>query len=280
MTDYTRHKMATTSVTVSASVFVPTDLLGKRLSTISGFIDQEECDKLIKRGDERGWQKSSVSGGGHGRKGCENPVTNSFSVLADQTVADDFWSKLKKIVPDNASFLGNNTYFDSTTKGTEWTKYGIYPHLRLYKYDKNDVFPEHDDYKIRKKIVDEDGTQTIYMSFLTLLVYLNDDFSGGQTCYWPDRKGVHCRFKSGDDKASGKKEPQIRIKPISGMAVIQDQNIMHEALAPGNGTKYILRTDILYKRVIKPNPKLPPPGKRTEGSYEKVFEASCKNYAL
>ena len=31
-------------------------------------------------------------------------------------------------------------------------------------------------------------------TFITLLVYLNDDFNDGTTNYWTNHEGIHCRF--------------------------------------------------------------------------------------
>ena len=31
-------------------------------------------------------------------------------------------------------------------------------------------------------------------TFITLLIYLNDDFEGGTTNYWAFHEGIHCRF--------------------------------------------------------------------------------------
>ena len=62
---------------------------------------------------------------------------------------------------------------------------------------------------------------------MSLLVYLNDDFENGETGYWPNHSGIHCRFLRDVEKQHSKKDHQILIKPKLGMCVVQDQNILH-----------------------------------------------------
>ena len=90
--------------------------------------------------------------------------------------------KVKSSLPDNLTFLGKNVYFNSITKGAEWTPSFVYDKIRVYKYDVGDCFPEHIDYKVKRTVFRE-GKEFIQQSFLTLLVYLNDDFEGGNTGY-------------------------------------------------------------------------------------------------
>lgn len=80
-----------------------------------------------------------------------------------------------------------------------------------------------------------DGKNTFYgnESVLTLLIYLNDDFDGGETVF------------------VDKQERELdRIVPQSGKAVLLSQNLLHKALPPQRGTKLILRSDIMI-RVIR-----------------------------
>jgi len=67
------------------------------------------------------------------------------------------------------------------------------------------------------------------------LVYLNDDFEDGETGYWPNHNGIHCRFLREVEKQHSKKDHQVLITPKQGKCVIQDQNILHEGLAVSKG---------------------------------------------
>ena len=65
----------------------------------------------------------------------------------------------------------------------------------------------------------------------TFLVYLSDVVKGGET-----------RFFDGDRNVT------YTIRPEVGKALIFEHPIRHEGLAAESGTKYILRTDVLYGR--------------------------------
>lgn len=122
-----------------------------------------------------------------------------------------------------------------------------------------------------------DGKEYVQQSFLSLLVYLNEDFDGGETGYWPDHNGIHCRFLRAEEKQGRKKDHQVVITPKTGTMVIQDQNILHEGLPTTKGTKYILRSDIIHEReVIR---KKGVTSNVKDENWERLFETSCKNYA-
>jgi len=254
------------------------DLCEKRICTISNILTNENCLKLIKLCETKGWNKSSVSGGGHGRTGREDPRTNSFCVLIDDDLAIILWNKVKNYLEPNLTYLGPNVYFNGTTQGSEWKPSFIYNKMRIYKYNPGEAFPEHIDYKV-KRTIRKNGEEYVQQSFLSLLIYLNDDFEGGQTGYWPDHNGIHCRFLRDVEKQCTKKDHQVLISPQTGKCVIQDQNILHEGLPTTKGVKYLLRTDIIHERKIIRNEKITSVEKDFVGEWERLFETSCKNYA-
>tara|TARA_E500000178_G_scaffold347661_1_gene401316 strand:- start:387 stop:1160 length:774 start_codon:yes stop_codon:yes gene_type:complete len=244
--------------------------------SISNLLTIEECNKIIQKCNDKGWNKSSPSGGGHGRTGTEDPRTNSFCVFFDDNLADKLWMKIKPNLKEDLSYLGENVYFHSIDKGKEWKPSFVFNKMRVYKYNPGEAFPEHIDYKVKRNIIKNEKGY-IQQSFLTLLIYLNDDFDGGETGYWPDHNGIHCRFLRNVEKQSCVKDHQVLIQPTTGLAVVQDQNILHEGLPTTKGIKYLLRTDIIHEREVKENQKVKIEFK--ESDWERLFETSCKNYA-
>ena len=53
-------------------------LYGDSIFCIDNFFDLSS--EIIERAEKKGWNKSSPSGGGHGRTGKEDPRTNKFCV--------------------------------------------------------------------------------------------------------------------------------------------------------------------------------------------------------
>lgn len=117
------------------------------------------------------------------------------------------------------------------------------------------------------------------MTFLTLLVYLNQEFEGGRTRFWlgfgETGSESHCRFKRDDDSIS----PDIAISPSTGDSLIQDHVVQHDGEPPAKGTKFILRTDILHERPVAANIVSEKFKKgQVFGDWTRHFEPSCLNY--
>lgn len=95
---------------------------------------------------------------------------------------------------------------------------GLDPHLRVYRYDVGQRFKAH-----------KDGAVTVndQTSQLSFLVYLNDDFEGGQT-----------RF--------GRRETSFLFEPDIGAGLLFPHGSWHEGMEVTRGRKYVLRTDVLY----------------------------------
>jgi len=125
----------------------------------------------------------------------------------------------------------------------------------------------------RRTVIQENGTQVRQHSFLTLLIYLNDDYEGGETLFYSNDD--HCRYQRGNDG----KTPRFTIKPNAGQALINIHNIVHEGSQVTHGVKYVLRTDVLFEKQLEVNPKVKQTGQKPGVSeWEKLYEPSCKNY--
>ena len=59
-----------------------------------------------------------------------------------------------------------------------------------------------------------------------MLIYLNDDYEGGNTKFLFDN--------------------EISIIPTIGLICLMDQNILHEVPKLINGVKYVIRTELMY----------------------------------
>jgi hypothetical protein len=81
--------------------------------------------------------------------------------------------------------------------------------------------------------------QSVIKSYLTFLIYLNDDFDGGET-----------RFYLPQGVARG-------VVPRAGSATVFPQgntaSLIHEGSQVTRGTKYVIRTDVLYRPVLVSN---------------------------
>jgi len=254
-------------------------LFDEKIGIIHNFLSVKECKDIIQRAENDGFKKSVPGGGGHGRTGKEEARDNKYTVITDQTLADCYWERVKELVPKDLSFIESSPYFGSAG-GIEWKACGLVDRFRVYKYEVNEHYPEHMDGCYKRTVVNSDGETYQQQSFLTLLMYLNDGFQGGETRFWTNKQ--HCRFlREVEDKI-----PTVIVEPKRGSALVNIHSVLHEGCPVISGTKYVVRTDILYTRSLPQHPKLAkfnpwPNGKKQQGSvseWEKIFEPSCKMY--
>lgn len=221
-------------------------------------------------------------GGGHGRTHREDARNNEYTVITDTAWANRLFQRVAPFLPPTMEWMPENAYFAKGIGGSEWSIAGCVDRLRFYKYGKDEEYPEHMDGSYSRTVtIHNEPSQTFKQhSFLTLLIYLNDDFQGGETKFFPDKQ--HCRFlRDIEDK-----QAVHTIQPKQGMALINIHNILHEGSRVQSGTKYVLRTDILFQRPMEPHAKLEKfapksnhsKGEMTVTEWEKHFEPSCKMY--
>ena len=63
------------------------------------------------------------------------------------------------------------------------------------------------------------------------MVYLNDDYTGGETKFY-----------------HGRGAPRLSVRPEQGMALVFVHRQLHEGAAVITRRKYVLRTDVMYVR--------------------------------
>jgi prolyl 4-hydroxylase len=96
------------------------------------------------------------------------------------------------------------------------TAIGLNELFRFYKYQPGQRFKKH---------IDQSYIRNAYeASYYTFMIYLNDDYEGGTTTF----------------------QRQI-IKPQQGSALVFLHSLEHEGSEVTRGTKYVLRTDIMYR---------------------------------
>ncbi len=103
---------------------------------------------------------------------------------------------------------------------------GLNERFRYYRYEPGQQFDWHRD----GAFVRSDDEQ----SLLTLMFYLNDDCEGGTT-----------DFQFVSDK-------EIHVVPQTGMALVFSHPFYHRGAPVVAGKKYVLRTDIMFRRVMSP----------------------------
>ena len=251
-----------------------------RIHSVKKVFTDKECEKLIENAESVGFNPSPLSGGGHGQTPRTGARTSQFNVSDNNELANKIWNRIKGYVPENLRDIKEVPYMNSVTKGDEFTPIGVNEHMRIYKYDPGQFILKHDDYRMSRYRYDKDNDKYYeQMSFLTVLIYLNDNFQDGKTLFWTKYATTgttgHCRFIRDIEFT----ESDLQIEPELGKVVIHDHMVQHEGESPKKSTKYILRTDILHEKEVTLNKA---DGKIKKGAifseWHKHFEPSCFNY--
>lgn len=160
--------------------------------TIPNFITNEECDNFIKLIKNKVAHNFTDSGRFINKKWIDN------------TLATIFFDKLKEVTNESKYIRSNNIIMSGT-------------------YNSNDSFGIHTDTGLYYNL------ETKTKSKWTLLIYLNDDFVGGETIFYDtDTWEEYCR-----------------IKPEKGKALIFDINLWHSGDKIISGMKSWIGCEII-----------------------------------
>lgn len=170
--------------------------------TIDHFLTDEECDALIAKSESIGFEEAKVNMDG-GQRMMKMIRDNERVMYVDQVHAFQLWEKLKPYIRPVIA----NSY-----------AIGLNEMLRFYKYSPGQRFKMHRDGSYIRNESE--------FSYYTFMVYLNDDYEGGQT-----------KFESGES-----------VTPRKGTALIFEHSLRHEGARLAKGCKYVLRSDVMYKR--------------------------------
>jgi len=178
--------------------------MGRFKLEVENFFTSEECKGFIDFSEKEGYSESLI----RSKEGevMNKEIRDNDRVIWDRPeVASQLWELVKDLVPqdvDGFKPVGLNTRF------------------RFYRYKDGQQFKPHIDgpYKI-----DEDNKSKI-----TMLIYLNDGFVGGNTTLVLEGQ---------------------EIEPKEGKLFLFEHKIMHCGRPVTEGTKYVLRTDVMYTKI-------------------------------
>lgn len=178
--------------------------------TVDGVLSPAACERYVER-----WQAGRPHVAPIIRKdgeGIDEAVRNNERIMWDDAAEAE---ALLEALRERLEATGQ--HLPAAFRGGALV--GANPRLRLYRYQPGQRHGAHWDSEVEL----EGGA---VRSRLTLVVYLNDDFTGGQT-----------RFPELDATVSAK----------PGRALLFQHRLLHEACVVERGSKYVLRTDVLYR---------------------------------
>lgn len=173
--------------------------ISDEIFTVSEFLSSAECDSRIASSEARGFADAPIETS-FGPAMMKDVRNNSRVMIDDPSLAQLVWARARLYVPN--SLAGHLAI-------------GVNERFRFYRYDPGQTFRWHRDGYFQRP----NGER----SRLTLMVYLNDNFEGGET-----------RF-----------EGRV-IRPKKGMALFFAHHLSHEGAEVKRGRKYVMRTDVMY----------------------------------
>lgn len=180
--------------------------------TINNFFDHETCNSLIDLTESTGYTPAPVSIDGNAGifEMMPDYRNNTRVIVDDPKLSNELFEKVKQYLPQ--TFRG-------------WGLEGINERFRFYKYEPGQEFKIHMDGHYQRNIDSK--------SCLTLLIYLSDDCTGGETSFYTEE----------EDKF-------FTVTPEKGSLLLFQHRVLHAGEPVVSGTKYVLRTDVMYKRPV------------------------------
>lgn len=176
--------------------------------TIHEFLKPTECQQYVQLAEDIGFEDALVTSP-TGAIRVSQLRNNQRVMFKSDPMAEVIWERLVDFVP--TGFEGR-------------TAIGVNEMFRFYRYDSGQQFDWHQDHAYER----DNGE----LSCLTLLVYLNEGFVGGETSF--------------DDSCSLDSFEPFEVTPAIGMALLFDHPTHHKGEPVQQGRKYVLRTDVMY----------------------------------
>lgn len=174
--------------------------LHPQIFLIENYLSDSECDHYIELTQDKVFEEAKINMGGRQMmsKGVRN---NDRLMIFDNDLAKNLFEKAAEFLPqthEDYNVLDFNEMF------------------RIYKYSSGQRFKMHRDGSYIRNENEK--------SFYTFLIYLNDDFEGGETEF----------------------ENLFTVAPKKGSALVFYHPLRHEGKTLISGLKYVLRTDVMY----------------------------------
>lgn len=171
-------------------------------------LSPEECGEEITRATGLGFMSQSFRP--EDRIEIRNRAANN-----DPTIAGRLWSKLSERVPPLAELYRDGLRPEPEVAGLGGlVPSGLNENLRYLRYAGGERFAPH---------VDVSHSRGGLRSFLTFILYLNDDFVGGETDFFG-----------------------YAVTPRTGAAIVFPHELRHEGRPVFAGVKYVLRTEVMF----------------------------------
>ncbi|XP_033734272.1 uncharacterized protein LOC117323265 isoform X2 [Pecten maximus] len=201
-------------------------------------LTESECTYIINEGEKIGFGAI---------RGAQDNYRSAQRISIDsQSLADLLWTRIQGYLEEleiSSDPHSHHIHGIPCVVEGKWVPVGLNKLFRLCRYHPGGHFAPHFD-----GFFEEDSK---HRSMKTLMVYLNGDFTGGSTNFVDESQTLH--MDETGKYCAEEENILCKIQPEAGMAIIFNHHRLHEGQKLGDNKKYILRTDIMYKKVSEDN---------------------------
>ncbi len=169
---------------------------------------------MVQATENKGYEAALLNDGGKQILNTDRRKS-SCCIVDSPDQAAEIWGRVKDYVPR----VWNH-------RGALWAVVGLNERLRYLRYNPEDYFAPHFDCCYAR----ENGER----SFITLMLYLNEGFDGGDTTFI--------------DVDTNDTDTAIGITPRTGSVLVFQHDIYHSGAKVTAGLKYAMRTDVMFQR--------------------------------
>lgn len=196
---------------------------------LSAVLSKRECLMLRDRAEALGFRPD------HPTSLPKPTGIDSCEWFVDDSILEPLLNRVRPFLPATIATKHNTTV----------ALCGLNARWRFFRYGHDCVYRPHIDGSWPESTIDADGNycsnpSASTKSYLTFLIYLNDNFTGGETRFY--------QVGSGGMTARG-------VVPQQGAVLCFPQgnteSLIHEGSAVSKGSKFVIRTDVLYQIATK-----------------------------
>lgn len=226
-----------------AGLMVRREDLLPRAFALHGLLSNAEAGSYVQAAESHGFHDSDVS-----REFPSDVRSNSRLIHFSDALAGALWRRLAPHLVHRDIYLIQPMGYGAAGR---WKPVGVNPCFRISRYNVGEHFAAHRD----GMYVNENIESSIY----SVVLYLNEDFSGGEL----------------------ELPHNTMFKPRTGTAVLFPHDTLHTAHAPVHGTKYVARTELMFRCVdARPAPSMPnfvcdPAFQRMAGLYAQIGDLAA-----
>jgi hypothetical protein len=188
---------------------------GRFATVLDGVLSPAACQAIIADTERRGYVAALLNMGGGVEALRPDVRSNTRCIVDSPEFADALFARVRHALPEE--FFGARIV-------------GLNERLRFLRYDPGERFRVHRDGSFERTSGARECT------LVTLLLYLNDGYTGCFTTFYKDRGIEHLVPDEG-----------LAVEPRPGRVLMHEHELLHAANALESGRKYVLRTDVLYK---------------------------------